>query len=170
MVLLGEAGSYYKIKQNSYYEVITKGNRSLLHYAFRYYKVWQLLQSDMYHRHEKVDKTRLFEFLTKFFILVKVGCFAFGSSNQRCSLEKAVLKNFAIFTGKQLVFESLFNKVAGLQVTKCIKKTLQYRCFRINIAKFLGTRTLKNICEWLLLRLTCHKSLTMNNLIWTWII
>ena len=33
------------------------------------------------------------------------------SSHQRCSIEKAVLKNFAIFTRKHLL-ESLFNKVA----------------------------------------------------------
>ena len=46
------------------------------------------------------------------------------SSHQRCSLEKAVFKNFAIFTGKHLL-ESLFIKVA-----------LQRRCFPVNIAKF----------------------------------
>ena len=32
-----------------------------------------------------------------------------------------------------------------------IKKRLQHRCFPLNIAKFLRTPTLKNICERLLL-------------------
>ena len=91
-------------------------------YCVRYYKVWQLLQSDMYHRHEKVDKTRLFEFLTKFFILVKVGCFVFGSSNQRCSLEKAVLKNFAIFTGKQLCLNLFLIKLQAFRPPSVLKK------------------------------------------------
>ena len=39
--------------------------------------------------------------------------------------KKAVLKNFAIFSGKHL----------------------QDRCFPVNIAKFLRTLLLKNICE-----------------------
>ena len=39
------------------------------------------------------------------------------SSHQRCSVRKAVLRNFAKFTGKHLpVPESLFNKAAGLGV------------------------------------------------------
>ena len=39
------------------------------------------------------------------------------SSHQRCSLNKAVLKNLATFTGKQTpVLESLFNKVASCKV------------------------------------------------------
>ena len=32
--------------------------------------------------------------------------------------KKVALKNFAIFTGKTIVLESLFNKVAGLQVSR----------------------------------------------------
>ena len=35
-----------------------------------------------------------------------------------------------------------------------IKKRLQHRCFTVNIAKFLGTSILKNICKRLLLHLT----------------
>ena len=61
------------------------------------------------------------------------------SSHQRCSIEKVVLENFAIFTGKHLL-ESLFNKLA-----------LQHRCFPVDVAKFLRTSILKNICERLLL-------------------
>ena len=32
--------------------------------------------------------------------------------HRRCSIKKAALKNFAIFTGKTLVLESLFNRIS----------------------------------------------------------
>ena len=48
--------------------------------------------------------------------------------------------------------ESLFNKFAGLEVCDFIKKRLQLSCFPLNIAKFLRTPILKNICERVLLR------------------
>ena len=48
--------------------------------------------------------------------------------------------------------ESLFNKAAGREAFNFIKKRLQLRCFPLNIAKFLRTPFLKNICERLLLR------------------
>ena len=50
-------------------------------------------------------------------------------------------------TGKNLCWFLLFNKVEGLQVCNCIKKRLQHRCFPLNIAEFLKTLILKNICE-----------------------
>ena len=37
------------------------------------------------------------------------------------------------------MLESLFNKVAGLEACKSIKRRLQYRCFPVNNAKFLRT-------------------------------
>ena len=46
-------------------------------------------------------------------------------------------KNFAIFTEKRPVLESLCNKVAGLYACKFIKKRLQHKCFLIDIAKLL---------------------------------
>ena len=55
--------------------------------------------------------------------------------HQRYSIKNADLKNFAIFTGKQLCWS------LGLQ-----KKRLQHRCFPVNIGKFL-----RNIWERLLL-------------------
>ena len=61
--------------------------------------------------------------------------------------KKTVLKNFAIFTGKTPVLESLFAKVAELQTCKFIEKRLRPRCFPVNITKFLRTSILKNICE-----------------------
>ena len=36
-------------------------------------------------------------------------------------------------------FESLFNKVAGTKACNFLKKILQRRCFRVNIARPLGT-------------------------------
>ena len=33
--------------------------------------------------------------------------------------------------------ESVFNRVAGLMACKFIEKRLQYRCFRVNSARFL---------------------------------
>ena len=65
------------------------------------------------------------------------------SRHRSCSRRKAVLKNFAIFTGKQLCW--------GLFLIKFMKKRLQHRCFPVKIAlKFLRIPILKNICEWLL--------------------
>ena len=48
-------------------------------------------------------------------------------------MKKAVIKNFGIITGK-------------LQACNFIKKRLQQRYFPLNIAKFLRTPILKNIC------------------------
>ena len=50
------------------------------------------------------------------------------------------------------MLESFFNKVAGLNACNFIKKRLRRMCFPVNIAKFLIT-VLKNIFEWLLLKL-----------------
>ena len=63
----------------------------------------------------------------------------FRSSHQRCS-QKSCSQKFCNIHWKTPVLASLFNK-----------KRLQHRCFSINIAKFLRTPTLKNICEQLLL-------------------
>ena len=46
---------------------------------------------------------------------------------------------------------SLFDKVAVIQPSNFNKERLQHRCFPVNIANFLKTPILKNICEWLLL-------------------
>ena len=45
----------------------------------------------------------------------------------------------------------LFNKVSGLKAGSIIDKRLQRRCFPVNIAKYLRTLILKNVCEQLLL-------------------
>ena len=63
----------------------------------------------------------------------------------RCSFKKSVLKHFA-------VSKSIFNTFSGLQACSFIKKSLQHLCFPVNIAKFLRTTILKNICKQLLLK------------------
>ena len=47
--------------------------------------------------------------------------------------------------------ESLFNKVADLQVCNFITKILWHICFSMNIKRFLKTSIFKNFCERLLL-------------------
>ena len=63
------------------------------------------------------------------------------SSHRRCSVNKAALNDFAIFTGKHL------------KACYFIKKRLQHKGFPVNTAKFLRTPISKNICERLLLDL-----------------
>ena len=55
------------------------------------------------------------------------------SSHRRCSIKKAVLKNFATFTRKHLRW-SLFLKTCNF-----IKKETWTQVFPVNIAKFLRT-------------------------------
>ena len=59
------------------------------------------------------------------------------ASNGGVPLKKAVLKNLA---RKAPVLELLFTNLF-------IRKRRKYRCFPMNIAKFLTTPILKNICE-----------------------
>ena len=68
------------------------------------------------------------------FFLNKRATSEMSSMGHRSSM-KAVLKNFAVFTGKKLL-ESLFNKVAALQVCKFIEKRPPHRCFPVHIANF----------------------------------
>ena len=58
------------------------------------------------------------------------------SSYPRHSIKKAVLKSFAIFTGKHLCWSPFFNKIAGTQPRNVIKKRLQHSYFSVNIANF----------------------------------
>ena len=54
--------------------------------------------------------------------------------------KKAVLRNFAKFTGKYLCQRLFFNTVAGqARPATLIKKSLWHRCFPVNFAKFLRT-------------------------------
>ena len=67
--------------------------------------------------------------------------------NEQVFNKKAALKNFAIFTEKHLPSSLFLNKNVGLQSWNFIKKRLQHRFFPVNIAKFLRTPVLENICE-----------------------
>ena len=58
------------------------------------------------------------------------------SSHQGCCIKNTAHKSFAIFIGKHML-ETLFNKATGLQACNFMKKRLEYRCFPVNIAKFL---------------------------------
>ena len=59
-----------------------------------------------------------------------------------------ILKNFANFTGKIDMLESLFKKVSGPQACKFIKKKLQHRCFSVKLARFSSTFFTKHF-RWL---------------------
>ena len=57
------------------------------------------------------------------------------------------------------MLESLFNKVTCFQACNFIKKNLQYRCFPVNITKFLRTVFFIENLRWLLLNLfDCDES------------
>ena len=62
----------------------------------------------------------------------------FRSSHRRCSVRKAVLRNFAKFTRKHLCQSLFFNKVLGWPAT-LLKRRLWNRCFSVNFEKLLRT-------------------------------
>ena len=74
-----------------------------------------------------------------------------SSSSHSKNIIKKTLKNFAIFTGKQLRCSLFLIKVAGLEACNFIKKRLQDRCFPVNIVKFLRIPIRKSYCDRLLL-------------------
>ena len=76
-----------------------------------------------------------------------------GSSHQRCSVKKGVLRHLAKFTGKHLCSSIFFNKVAGLRSATLLKKGLWRRCFPVNFAKLLRAPFLQNTSGRLLLRI-----------------
>ena len=73
---------------------------------------------------------------------------------RRCSSKVfiGVVKNFAIFTGKQLRWSFFFNKIVGMKDCNFIKKTLQHRYFPMNIANFLQNGFFIEHLWWLLLK------------------
>ena len=68
----------------------------------------------------------------------------FRSSHRKCSIKIVALKNFTKFTGKHMCLSLFINKVAGLRPAILLTKTLWYRCFPVNFAKFLSTPFLQN--------------------------
>ena len=77
----------------------------------------------------------------------------FRSSHWRCSIKKAALKKFTIFTRKYLCWSLFLIKLQAFRenVSGLIKKRVQHRCSPVNIAKFLRIPILKTTCERLLL-------------------
>ena len=78
--------------------------------------------------------------------------FQFRSSHQRCSIIKAVLKNFAIITGKHLCWSFFLIKLLAFRPATLLKKRLQHRCFPVDIVKFLRTAFSLEHLRWLLLK------------------
>ena len=68
--------------------------------------------------------------------------------------KKAVLKNFAKFTGKHPCQKLFFNNIAGLRPATFLKKILWHRCFPVNFAKFSRTPFSQNTSGRLLLDIT----------------
>ena len=60
----------------------------------------------------------------------------FRSSYRKCSIKKAILKYFVIFTGKRLWWCLFFNQVAGHQTCNFMKRRLQHRYFLVSFGKF----------------------------------
>ena len=83
------------------------------------------------------------------FFVVHLG--DFRSSHQMCSIKKAVLKNFAIFTGKDLCWNLSFIRLQAFRPATLLKRDSN-RCFTVNIAKFLRTAFLIEHLRWLLLK------------------
>ena len=70
-------------------------------------------------------------------------------SNSRSQMfsKTGVLKNFAIFTGKNLCWSLFLIKFQDWRPTFLFKKRPQRRCFPVNIAKFLRTAFLLKTCS-----------------------
>ena len=64
----------------------------------------------------------------------------------RCSIKKLFLKILQ-YSKSCKILQIFFNENVGLQSCNFFKKRLQHRCFPVNIAKFLRTPVLKNICQ-----------------------
>ena len=56
-----------------------------------------------------------------------------------CFVRKGVLGNFAKFTGKILIYNLFFNKLAGVWPANLLEERLWHRCFPVNFAKFSRT-------------------------------
>ena len=68
----------------------------------------------------------------------------FKSSCQEVFCEKAVLGNFAKFTGKYLYQSLFFNNIAGLRPVTLLTKRLWRRCFPVNFQNFEEHLSLQN--------------------------
>ena len=69
---------------------------------------------------------------------------------------KMVFIKISEYSQEASVLKSLCKKVAGFQAFS--KKSIQQRCFRGKITKFLRTPILENICVWIFCRIFCRIS------------
>ena len=71
----------------------------------------------------------------------------FKNQLRKMFYKKKLFSKISNINRKRPVVEYLFNKFMGLQAGNVITKRLQHRYFPVNIAKFLKTSILKDICE-----------------------
>ena len=73
------------------------------------------------------------------------------SSHPEVFCKKAVLRNFAKFTGNTCARVSFLIKLQASRPATLLKKSLWYRCFPVNFVKFLRTPFFTEHLWWLLL-------------------
>ena len=83
----------------------------------------------------------------------------FRSSHRSCSVKKAVLKNFANFTGKHLCWSLFLITLQVFRPAILLKKILLHWCFPMLFAKFLRTPSLQNIWERLFLFISLQNNI-----------
>ena len=76
--------------------------------------------------------------------------YSFKNYHPEVFCKEGVQKNFTKFTGKHL-FQTRFNKVAGVRPATFLKTWYWSRYFPVNFVNFLTTVLLKNTSGWLLL-------------------
>ena len=91
----------------------------------------------------------LFLRLGNFYVIYERNLSKFRSSRPEVFCKRAVLGNFAKFTGKHQCHSLFFNKVAGIRPATLLKRSRWYRCFPINFAKFLRAPFLTEHLQWL---------------------
>ena len=69
------------------------------------------------------------------------------NSHSQMFSKTGALKNFAIFTGKDLCWSLFLIKFQDWRPTFLFKKRLQRRCFSVNTAKFLRAAFLLKTCS-----------------------
>ena len=69
------------------------------------------------------------------------------NSRSQMFFKTGVLKNFTIFTGKHLCWSLFSIKSQDWRLPSSLKKTLQHRCFPMNITRFIKTALLWNTCS-----------------------
>ena len=77
------------------------------------------------------------------------------SSRSQMFFKIGVLRNFAIFTVKQLCWSLFLIKLQDRSSCNFIKKRLQHRCFPVNTANFLRTPILQNSSEGCFYKCAC---------------